>query len=228
MRLSRSKIELFKQCPRCFYFDVKLSIKRPSSPPYTLNSAVDKLLKKEFDIHRATSTTHPLLTSYGLSLVPFSHPELDTWRNNFKGLTYHHPSTGFDLFGAVDDIWQNEKGELHIVDYKSTSKLAEINLDAPWQDAYKRQVEVYQYLLAKNGFTVNPTAYFVYCNGQTDKEAFDAKLEFALTLLPYQGDYSWLEPTLQNIADCLHQEVIPEPAKNCFYCTYRHQSRRFE
>src|SRR3989338_3788923 len=48
-KLSRSKIELFLQCPRCFYVDRRLGIGRVSGPPFTLNTATDTLLKKEFD-----------------------------------------------------------------------------------------------------------------------------------------------------------------------------------
>ncbi len=50
--LSRSKIDLFLQCPRCIYLDRKLGISQPSGAPFTLNNAVDVLLKKEFDTHR--------------------------------------------------------------------------------------------------------------------------------------------------------------------------------
>ncbi|MCA9330587.1 hypothetical protein KC957_00940, partial [Candidatus Saccharibacteria bacterium] len=33
-KVSRSKIELFMQCPRCFWLDARLKIKRPSGPPF--------------------------------------------------------------------------------------------------------------------------------------------------------------------------------------------------
>ena len=55
------------------------------------------------------------------------------------------------ITGAVDDIWVTPDGELIIVDYKSTSKDTEVNLDAEWQDGYKRQMEVYQWLLRQKG-----------------------------------------------------------------------------
>jgi len=48
-KVSRSKIELFTQCPRCAYLDLKLGVKRPETPTFTLNNAVDALLKREFD-----------------------------------------------------------------------------------------------------------------------------------------------------------------------------------
>ena len=48
-KLSRTKIELFTGCPRCFFLDRRLGISRPGFPAFTLNNAVDYLLKKEFD-----------------------------------------------------------------------------------------------------------------------------------------------------------------------------------
>lgn len=56
-KLSRSKIELFINCPRCFYLDRRLGVGQPPGYPFTLNSAIDKLLKKEFDIHRKNKGT---------------------------------------------------------------------------------------------------------------------------------------------------------------------------
>lgn len=52
-KLSRSKIDLFLNCPRCFYLDRRLGVGRPPGSPFALNSAVDVLFKKEFDLHRA-------------------------------------------------------------------------------------------------------------------------------------------------------------------------------
>jgi hypothetical protein len=52
-KVSRSKIELFMQCPRCFWLDVRLKVTRPSSPPFNINKAIDELFKKEFDSYRA-------------------------------------------------------------------------------------------------------------------------------------------------------------------------------
>ncbi len=122
--------------------------------------------------------------------------------------------------GGIDDVWINDKEELHIVDYKATSKTTEISLDAPWQIAYKRQVEVYQWLFRQNKFKVSDTAYFVYVNGQTDKEAFDGKLEFEVHLLPYKGNTDWIEKTLVKIKECLDGS-LPPPAPTCEYCEYK-------
>ncbi len=221
-RVSRSKIDLFLNCPRCFYLDRRLGISQPPSFPFSLNSAVDTLLKKEFDIHRTEGTAHPLMKAYGIDAVPLPHEKIEEWRDALRrGITYHHPATNFIITGAIDDVWVNPKGELHIVDYKSTSKEQEVNIDAEWQIAYKRQMEVYQWLFRKNGFKVSSIGYFVYCNGITDRKAFDGKLEFDVKIIPYVGEESWVEDTLVSIVRCLKSDRLPNPGRDCDYCAYR-------
>ncbi len=118
-------------------------------------------------------------------------------------------------------MWQNKKGEYIVVDYKSTSKAEEITaLDKDWQIGYKRQMEIYQWLLRQNGFKVSDTGYFVYCNGQADREAFDGKLEFDITLIPYKGDDSWVEETIIKAHKCLNGDKIPTASSGCDYCNY--------
>lgn len=220
-KLSRSKIDLFIECPRCFYLDRRLGVGRPPGFPFSLNSAVDALLKKEFDIHRVEKTPHPLMKEYGIDVVPFPHEDLVKWRDNFNGVQYLHPETNLLIFGAIDDVWYNDKDELFVVDYKSTSKNGEVNLDADWQDGYKRQMEVYQWLLRRNGFKVSNTGYFVYCNGDADKEAFDAKLEFDIKIIPYEGSDGWVDKTIVDIHQCLTGDKLPNPGSDCDYCAYR-------
>ena len=224
-KLSRSKLELSLECPRCFYLDRRLGVGRPPGFPFNLNSAVDTLLKKEFDQHRVAGSKHPLQEHYGVDCVPVPHDDLDAWRHNFTGVQHHHKLTGFAVFGAIDDLWINAAGEYVVVDYKSTAKAGKIEaLDKEWHGGYKRQMEIYQWLLRQNGHKVSNTGYFVYCNGITDKEAFDAKLEFDVTLIAYEGGDGWVEGALVRARDILSEDTIPEASSSCDYCTY-HDAR---
>ena len=220
-KLSRSKIDLFIDCPRCFYLDRRLGVARPPGFPFALNSAVDALLKKEFDVYRARGEKHPLIEKYGVDARPVPHEDLDKWRQNFTGVQYLHKPTNLLIFGAIDDLWQNSQGEFIVVDYKSTAKNEEIvELNKNWQDSYKRQLEVYQWLLRQNGYIVSGTGYFVYCNGKTDREAFDGRLEFDITLIAYTGSDAWVENTILEIHRCLNDDTIPEANPDCDYCRY--------
>lgn len=222
-RLSRSKIEFFVECPRCFYLDNKLGTKRPGYPEFTLNKAVDALFKKEFDAHRVAATTHPLMSKYHINAVPFMHAKMDTWRENFEGIEYTHPETGFVISGAVDDIWVAPSGELTVVDYKSTSKPGTIETlgDSSWNEQYRRQMGVYQWLLRKNGFEVSSMGYLVYANASADKEAFDGKLEFEVTVVECEGETEWIEEILPRIKETLDSGNLPPIGDACEFCPYR-------
>ncbi len=221
-KISRSKIDLFLNCRRCFYLDRRLGIGQPPGFPFNLNSAVDTLLKKEFDIHRAKSSTHPLMKTYNIDAIPFAHKKMDEWRDSLRaGIQFLHKPTNLLITGGVDDIWVNPGGELIIVDYKSTAKDGEVNLDADWQIGYKRQMEIYQWLFRQNKFKVSKVGYFVYCNGQTDREAFDGKLEFNVKIIPYEGDDSWIEKVIVNVHKCLQADSLPTPSSDCDFCRYR-------
>lgn len=228
-RLSRSKIDLFVSCPRCFYLDRRLGVSQPPGYPFSLNSAVDALLKKEFDIHRKEKTSHPLMKKYGIDAVPFAHEKIDAWRDSLRrGITVNIEGTNVVVTGGVDDLWQDKNGNIIIVDYKATSKSGEVSLDASWQDGYKRQIEIYQWLFRKNGFNVSDTGYFVYCNGNSDKEAFDGRLEFDVKIIPYKGNDSWVEGTIYEAIKCLNSSIIPNSGEDCDYCKYREAAREVE
>lgn len=227
-KLSRSKLELFTECPACFYLDRRLGVGRPPGFPFTLNNAVDTLLKKEFDIHRADKSTHPLMEQYGIDAIPYQHEDMEKWRANFTGIQYLHEPTNLIITGAVDDIWVNPKGELIVVDYKATSTEYELSMDAEYRQGYKRQAEIYQWLLRQNGFKVSNMAYFVYANGQKDREAFDGKLEFTVQIFPYEGGDNWVEDTIINAHKCLIAETQPEASPKCEYCNYRNAAKTVE
>jgi len=225
-RLSRSKIDFFMECPRCFYLDNKLGTKRPGFPSFNLNIAVDELFKKEFDVHRKAGTQHPIMKKYKVDAIPFKHKDMDKWRDNFVGLDHKDESTGLVVSGAVDDIWEKPDGSLIIIDYKSTSKSERIEKlgDSPWEIQYTRQLGVYRWLLEKNGFKVDPVGYLVYANADKNLDAFDDKLIFETTLVSVEAKLDWLAGTLQSIKDCLESDKLPKSGDMCEFCPYREAS----
>jgi CRISPR/Cas system-associated exonuclease Cas4 (RecB family) len=224
-KVSRSKIELFTQCPRCFWLDVRLKITRPNSPPFNINKAIDELFKKEFDRYRVQSKPHPIMSDNQIKAIPYAHKDLNTWRTNFTGVATLHEPTNLHVFGAVDDVWIGDDDQLIVVDYKATSKASPVNLDADWQISYKRQMEVYQWLLRQNGFPVSDIGYFVYTNARLDLDGFDDHLEFHTKLIPYSGDDAWVEPALVNMKQCMDSDDMPPVGEaamggSCDYCGY--------
>ncbi len=214
IKLSRSKIELLFDCPRCFWFYAGKGIARPFGAPYTINNAVDFLLKKEFDEHRKNGTAHYLIEREGIDAVPFMHEDIDKWRHNFTGIQYHDEATDFLIFGAVDDIWVDSKGNLIVVDYKASgAKEGEL------YDSYKRQMEVYQWILRKNGYKVQDRSYFVYCRVNKDNGFAQGNLSFDIKVQPYDGNADWVDSKIIEAKKVLDGPV-PASSEECSYCSY--------
>lgn len=186
-QFSRSKLELFLECPRCFYDDVASGCGRPGGPPFTLNLAVDALFKAEFDGYRARGEPHPLFATVGLDAVRFRHDALETWRMNFKGVRWKDGRTGWTFFGAP---------------------------------AYRRQLEIYQFLVEQVGFRVEPRSWLVYANGIKDSAAFNDRLHFRTSMIPVDGDRSWVEVAFRKAVALLEGGVRPEAAEDCEWCEY--------
>ena len=175
--------------------------------------AMDKALQKE----------------YGIDAIPAAHDELNEWRRNFSGVQYLHEPTGLLVTGAIDDLWINGDGEYIVVDYKATAKNEAVKeLSHVWQDGYKRQMDVYQWLLRQKGLRVSDTGYFVYCTGKMDRRAFDKRIEFDVHLIAYEGSDAWVEQMLRDIKECLESGVMPESSAGCDYCAYSNARRALE
>ena len=230
--LSRSRIENFIKCPACFYLQQVEKIQFPSFPGFNINEATDILLKRDFDEYRGANRTHPYLEELGLGhLIPFQHENFDLWTQSLHfgaegRFNTVHEETNLKIGGGIDDVWENkETGQLHIVDYKSTSQKTEgreISLEDKWKGAYKRQMDLYVWVLRQKGFEVSDTGYFLYCDGDrfTDQiflREDDAQMRFKMSLLPYDVSTDWIEPTLIKIKKLLGEEVSPEHSPECEY-----------
>jgi hypothetical protein len=165
----------------------------------------------------------------GIDAVPFRHARLEEWRDSLRrGISSAIAGTNLEITGGVDDVWESRTGELYIVDYKATAKAGEVSLDAEWQIAYKRQVEVYQWLFRKNGFTVSNTAYFVYCNGDLKKGSFEGCLHFSIKVIPYEGNAGWVDDVVNRMYVTLQSDRIPCAGEGCDLCEYRSSAAEVE
>lgn len=230
--ISRTAIEQYLRCAKCFYLQRRLGLKPLSSIPLTLAGATDVLLKNDFDIVRYNQTSHPLWDRENINVRAFKHPDIDTWRSAFRGIRVKH-SSGAEVYGAIDDIWINcETNELHIVDYKSTSKKDTPTLDTSFGEAYKRQMEIYQWLFIKTGFPVSKIGYFLYVNGIKEghfyKDGTIGSILFETNLIPYIGDTAWIDTKISDAVNCLSKDEHPKSSADCDTCRYYAQRNKLE
>jgi len=225
LKISRANLQLFKECPRCFWLYKHKGIRRPQGYPYTLSIAVDQLLKKEFDQYRGRGEMHPVLAGHedlaGVKLFA-DQEQLNRWRNNFEGLQCRDESLGAVLFGAVDDMLEFPDGSLAVVDYKS-SGAKEILV---YED-YQTQMDIYTYLLEQMNQKTAGKGYFVFY--QVDKnDGFKGRLPFRGEVREVNTDPSYVHNLFAKAVDLARADKPPKPHTDCEYCLWAGHHKELE
>ena len=248
-KLSRSKISGYVKCPKCSYLDNVLGLAQPFGFPFNLNEAIDSALKNESNyIRKQLQAGHTLpfpqameTMPTSLELVmeqnqmrPFIHPDVPQWQKKFGGVEHFHKPTGMPLSGMLDDVWTTvdpKDDTLFVVDYKGTAK-AEMpkDLKSLIYDDYRQQLEIYQYLLRKNGFNVSSKGYFIYAIANKNPENLNYYLELEIALIECVGDDSWIEDKLKEIKGCFDrprsEAINIRSGDDCNFCKYRGAFRK--
>jgi len=192
-----------------------MGIRRPQPYPYALNAAVDVLLKEEFDKYRKKKELHPLLVANNIPAKLFPNQKLlDEWRNNFRGIRYHDSPLDATIFGAVDDVLEFSDGKLAPLDYKSTgSKTANV------YDRFQLQMDVYTYLLEKNGYSTprkGVLAFYI-----VDKEnGFENRLPFRKEVHVIDTDPSYVQKLFEDAVGLLRKDIPPPSNPDCKFCQW--------
>lgn len=158
-KLSPSSLNLMKECPRCFWLDKHKVWKRPAGIFPSLPSGMDKILKTHFDKFRDKGILPPELCDHGHceGLKLFNEPDLlKDWRNNLRGIRWEDKE-GNILFGAVDNILVKGK-KLIVLDYKTRGYA----LKEDTADHYQNQLDLYNFLLKKNGYKTENYSFLLF------------------------------------------------------------------
>jgi CRISPR/Cas system-associated exonuclease Cas4 (RecB family) len=173
-KISPSSINLMEECPRCFWLAIHGKWKRPQGIFPSLPSGMDGILKIHFDKFRDKGELPPEIREECSDCKLFDDKEkLKIWRSNFKGIQYTEGD--FMLRGAVDNLLV-KNGKLIVLDYKTRG----FPLKDDTHEHYKVQMDIYNFLLRKNGYSVENYSYllFYYPNKVNDngEVIFDTKL----------------------------------------------------
>lgn len=230
LKISRSGLKLFLECPRCFWLDLHHKIKRPPGYPYTLSAAVDYLVKREFDKYRAEGTLPPVLKNAGIKdACLYSGDDLAEWRNNFKGIAYFDEDLNAILYGAVDDVLEFSDGSLAVIDYKSSGS-KEITI----YDDYQKQMDVYNYILKQKGYDTYPEAFFIFYKVIKEGETgFANALKFTEEVRAVKVNRDWVGPVFEAAVELARSDVAPESGSrdkdgHCDHCHYVEMASKFE
>jgi len=221
-QLSPNSLNLFLECPHCFWLEKNLGIKRPAPYPYSLNSAVDALLKEEFDNYRAQGIPHPLLVEFNIKARLFPNQQLlNQWRSNFCGLRFFDEELNAILFGALDDVLEFEDKKLAPLDYKSTGSPS-----AAIYDRFQLQLDTYTFLLEKNGFQTPRRGYLAFYIVDRSRGFVD-RLPFRKEILEVETNPSEIYDIFKEAVNCLRSSIPPHHSSDCEYGKWLEGVRAF-
>jgi len=220
--LSSNSLNLFLECPHCFWLDKNKGIKRPPPYPYSLNSALDDLLKEEFDAYRAKDLVPPLLKDNGIKAKLFSNQKLlNQWRNNLSAIRYYDKELQATLLGAVDDILEFNNGKLAPMDYKSTG--------VPVKNIYDRfqlQLDIYTFLLEKNGYQTKNKGYLVFYVVNKERGFID-RLPFKKEIMELETSPEDVYVIFKDAVACLRLSEPPRHSEDCQFLKWISQAKKY-
>lgn len=158
-KLSPSSLNLFEECARCFWLTMHNVWKRPAGVFPSLPSGMDRILKAHFEKFRDRGLLPPELAENkecaGMELFGDAE-KLKDWQVNLKGIQFTDKK-GNLLRGAVDNILVKGK-KLIVLDYKTRG----FPLKEDTAEHYRLQLDVYNFLLRKNGYETEDYAFLLF------------------------------------------------------------------
>ncbi len=209
-KLSPSSLSILKDCPRCFWLHFH-GVKRPAAIFPSLPSGMDGILKKHFDNFMEKGLMPPELSSLkGFKL--FDDADLlKVWRNNLKGIQWTDKHG--NLFrGAVDNILV-KGSKLVVLDYKTRGFPLKEDTAAHYSD----QMDIYNFLLRKNGRLTEDYAYLLFYHPSHVNR--DGSVVFNTDLVKMKVDVSNAERIFKKAVSVLDGE-IPDASPECQYCRW--------
>jgi len=209
--LSPSSLGLLKDCPRCFWIQFNKGIRRPNGIFPSLPSGMDKILKTHFDNFRDKGILPPELKELkGVKL--FNDIELlEVWRNNRKGIQWVDDE-GNILRGAVDNILQKGR-KLIVLDFKTRG----FPLKEDTHEHYQDQMDIYNFLLRKNGWETEDYAYLLFYHPEKVEE--DGDVVFHTDLVKVEISVENGEKIFMEAIGILKGEM-PESNEDCEFCNW--------
>ena len=146
-----------KDCPKCFWLQLRKNLKRPEGIFPSLPSGMDRILKDHFDSFIGKQILPPELVKHNVDAKLFEDKKLlDKWRDYKRGIEWKDEK-GNILKGAVDNILIKDD-KLIVLDYKTRGY--EVKEDT--HEHYRDQMDLYNLLLRKNNFKTQDYSYLLF------------------------------------------------------------------
>lgn len=218
--ISYSSLKLAKDCPACFWWQVKKRIRRLNSWQSNLPNVVEKFILDRFEIYRnlqklPSELNIPELKNFKL-IDSQTH---NKWKDIFSG----EPSYE-DLTANPDDVLTNGK-EWIVIDIKTIGKYPEnCTRENMLEDidkfGYQLQLEFYSYILRNSGFPTPNYGYILFYF--MDKGENEGELKLKSEVIRVELDFNEIKELIKEAREILKLEKAPNI--RCKFCS-SHQQR---
>ena len=212
LSLSNSTLNLFLECPRCFWLQKNKKISRPRGIFPTLPSGMDSIIKEYFHRYRKLGTLPPLIEN------KVSGKLADVSLN----LSFLDQELELKITGRLDECLQLEDGSLVPLDHKTRASLPENQKYS--QNYYQTQMDTYTLLLQKNGHLTKNLAYIVYYSPQPGE--LHNGIPFAVGVHQIETFPERAFQLYQRAKSCLDGE-IPDSSATCEFCRWKSEANKY-
>jgi len=213
IKLSPSTLNLFLECPRCFWLQINEGIHRPRGIFPSLPGGMDLVIKVYFDKYREKGELPPEIEGKVKGNLVHDHELLKKWRNWRTGLEYYDEPLGVTLFGALDDCLE-EDGKYFPLDYKTRGSAPR---EGDSEKYYGNQLDCYALLLEENNYPVGEFGYLIYYYPKEVKER--GAIIFDVEPVKLKIDTERARKTLSDAVKLLHGSIPPYHSE-CEYCIW--------
>lgn len=220
IRLSVSTgLNLFRECPRCFWLHHKKKVPRPRGIFPSLPGGMDRVIKRYFDHYRGMLPPELRGKIHG-TLLP-DQALMDEWRDWRSGLVHHDQTRNASLIGALDDCLIN--GDRYTpLDYKTRGSAPR---PGDSEKYYQLQLDSYALLLQANGLPPTDFGYLVYYYPHTVEEG--GVVRFTIEPVQVAIDPRRAQHTFEEAVSLLLGQP-PLHHSHCEYCFWLTRRQAFE
>jgi len=205
LKVSPSSLNLFMECPRCFWLYLNKEIKRPGPPVASITSGIDRVIKEYLNEFRSKNTLPPYLQDKLKGKLMSNFPKRG-W------LEYTDKELDARLGGFLDECIESEDKYYAVLDHKTRGSIP----DSVHQ-AYQLQMDVYTLLLEENGFPTRKNAYLAYYIPKKIISGLD--FQFDIFLKEIKTDPKRAREIFKEGISCL-RSPLPPRKDSCAFCKW--------
>jgi len=206
IKLSQSTINLFLECPRCFWLVVAKGIKRPRGPFPSLPSGIDLVLKDYFNFYRNKGEVPEIIKGRLPGRIVSSLP---------PSLCFYDQKINAMLYGRLDECLEIEENIFAPLDHKTRG----FKTKEDTHTFYQNELDVYTLLLEENHYPTKKNGFLVFYIPQKSNQLHKG-FPFEVEIKEIETFPEAAKENFYRAVDTLRKTQPPPSSENCEYCQW--------